>query len=76
MNESKRLERIFKIENLDELRIERIERGIECYKLINEIVLTSNSCLYFIDELNDEKTEFYKELIKIKYEISKFYTLI
>ena len=53
--ELKLLERIFKIENLTEFKIELLLKNLESYGLKDEIFLTINICLYFIDELNAEK---------------------
>lgn len=64
--ELKLLERIFKIENLDELKIELIMKNIESYGLKDEIFVTINSCLYLLNEMNAEKTELYEELNKLK----------
>ena len=66
------LKKIFKIENFDELKLKHQLKGnIERLKLKNEIILTTNSYIYFIDELNAEKTEFYEELNRIKFKHSK-----
>ena len=70
--ELKLLERIFKIENLTEFKIELILKNLESYGLKDEIFLTINICLYFIDELNAEKTELYEELNKSKNILSKY----
>ena len=44
----------------------KLEGDIQIFNQKEEIFLTSNSCIYFIDELEAEKTDFYKELDKIK----------
>ena len=65
------LKKIFKIENFDELNLARLKDGLEIIKLYNEIILTTNSYIYFIDELNANKTDFYEEMNKIKNDIPK-----
>ena len=65
------LKKIFKIENFDELQQLRLEKYIETFKLKNEIILTTNSYIYFIDEWNAKKTDFYEEMNKIKNDIPK-----
>jgi len=71
-SELKLLIKIFKIENLTEFKIELILKNLEPYGLKDEIFLTINICLYFIDELNAEKTELYEELNKSKNILSKY----
>ena len=65
------LKKIFKIENFDKLNLDKLERNIETFKLYNEIILTTISYIYFIDELNANKTDFYEEMNRIKKDITK-----
>ena len=65
------LKEIFKFGYFNKLYLDRLKACLEIYKLKNEIILTTNSYIYFIDELNAEKTEFYEELNRIKKDISK-----
>ena len=65
------LKEIFKFGYFNKLYLDRLKACLEIYKLKNEIILTTNSYIYFIDELNAEKTEFYEELNRIKYKHSK-----
>ena len=65
------LKKIFQIKDFDELKIERLEKGITTFNQKEEIFLTSNSCINFITELEAEQTEFYKNLDKIRKELQK-----
>ena len=65
------LKKIFQIKDFDELKIERLEKGITTFNQKEEIFLTSNSCMNFITELEAEQTEFYKNLDKIRKELQK-----
>ena len=47
-------------------------KNLESYGLKEKIFVTINSCLYLIDEMNDEKTELYEELNKSKNILSKY----
>jgi len=67
--ELRTLKKIFEIKNFCCNKELTLKGHIEIYKLKNEIELTTNSCIYFIDEFNAEKTEFYEELNKIKEEL-------
>jgi len=71
IHELKNLKRIFKIENFDQLKIDRLKSNIKTHKLYFEIILTTKSFIYFIKELNVKKTEYYEELNEIKKEIQK-----
>ena len=68
-NELRTLKKIFEIKNFCCNKELTLKGHIEIYKLKNEIDITTNSFIYFIDEFNAEKTEFYEELNKIKEEL-------
>ena len=65
------LKRIFEIKDFNDLDMERLTKDIEIINLKKEIILTANSCIYFIDEFETEKTDFYDELNKIRKFLSK-----
>ena len=65
------LKRIFEIKDFNDLDMERLTKDIEIINLKKEIILTANSCIYFIDEFETEKTDFYDELNKIREFLSK-----
>ena len=65
------LKRIFEIKDFHDLDEERLTKDIEVINLKKEIILTANSCIYFIDEFETEKTDFYDELNKIRKFLSK-----
>ena len=65
------LKRIFEIKDFRDLDEERLTKDIEVINLKKEIILTANSYMYFIDEFETEKTDFYDELNKIRKFLSK-----
>ena len=65
------LKRIFEIKDFNDLDMERLTKDIEIINLKKEIILTANSYMYFIDEFETEKTDFYDELNKIRKFLSK-----
>ena len=65
------LKRIFEIKDFDDLYMLRLTKDIEVINLKKEIILTANSYMYFIDEFETEKTDFYDELNKIRKFLSK-----
>ena len=65
-NELKNLINYFKIENFDDLKLNRLESGIITFNQKEEIFLTANSCIHLIDELEAEHTNFYTQLDNIR----------
>lgn len=65
-SELKNLINYFKIENYDELKLQRLETGITTFNQKEEIFQTANSCIHFVDELEAEHTDFYKKLDRIR----------
>ena len=59
--ELKNLINYFKIENFDELKLQRLENGIIIFNQKEDICKTANSCIHFIDELEAEHTDFYNK---------------
>ena len=49
-----------------QLKIKKLEKNITTYNQKEDIFLTANSCIHFIDELEAIQTDFYKELDKIR----------
>jgi len=64
--ELNRLKAIFEINDFGEEKLIGLEGGIKTFNQKEEIFLTANSCIYFINELEAEHTEFYTELDKIR----------
>jgi len=59
--ELKNLIDYFKIENFDELKLQRLETGIIIFNQKEDIYKTANSCIHFINELEAEHTDFYNK---------------
>ena len=70
-SELRLLKRIFEIKDFSDLDMLRLTKDIEVFNLKKEIILTANSYMYFIDEFETEKTDFYDELNKIREFLSK-----
>ena len=70
-SELRLLKRIFEIKDFSDLDMLRLTKDIEVFNLKKEIILTANSYMYFIDELETEKTDFYDDLNKIRKFLSK-----
>ena len=64
--ELNRLKTIFRINDFGEEKLIGLEGGIKIFNEKEEIFLIANSCIYIIDELEAEHTEFYTELDKIR----------
>lgn len=65
------LKKFFEIKDFEQFHILRLEYYIEEYYLLKEIISTTKGCIYFIDELEIDKTDFYEVLVKIKEFLSK-----
>ena len=61
-NELNNLQQIFNIKNLNNNDLEKLEKDIIVFNKKPEIILTVNSCMNLIDEVDAKKTDFYKEL--------------
>ena len=70
-SELRLLKRIFEIKDFNDLYMLGLTKDIEVINLKKEIILTANSYMYFIDEFETEKTDFYDELNKIRKFLSK-----
>ena len=64
-NELKNLKKIFDIQDFDDLKLERLGKGITTYNQKEDIFLTAISCIHLIDELGSKQTDLYKKLNEI-----------
>ena len=60
---------IFSINDFNELKLEGLLKNINIYNKKEEICLIAESCLYFIDELKIQKTEFSDKIERAKKEL-------
>ena len=67
--ELKKLMSIFSINDFNELKLEGLLKNINIYNKKEEICLIAESCLYFIDELKIQKTEFSDKIERAKKEL-------
>ena len=64
--ELKNLINYFKIKDYDDLKLQRLETGITIFNQKEEIFMTANSCIHFINELEAKHTDFYTKLDSIR----------
>ena len=61
----------FKLQNIDDLYLDRLEDEIKIFSKKEEIFQTVNSCLHFISEFGAKQGDFSKSLNKLRDDISK-----
>ena len=61
----------FKVNKQEKIMLKKLEDDLITYSQKEDIFLTANSCIHFINILGAKKTEFFDELLNIRTDIKK-----